>query len=315
MTIHKPVLLKESIENLNLKKGDVVVDATLGGGGHSLAILEKIMPGGVLIAIDKDESAVCSFAKKIKYFKPKLKKENVKIIRANFADLKEIFDSLKVEKADAILADFGCSSDQLENSARGFSFQKEGRLDMRFDLRQSLSARDVVNGYGQNELERVLRLFGEEKYARSIAGAIAEKRKQKPIKTTSELVEIIRLAVPKKYQYGKIHFATRTFQAIRMEVNRELENIGIFLRDAVNLLKKRGRLAVISFHSGEDREVKLIFAENARGCICPPKFPKCLCGREPAVRIISKKPIVPSRKEVLANTKSRSAKLRIVEKI
>lgn len=339
MSTHKPVLLKESIELLNLKPGMIVVDATLGGGGHSIEILKRIMPAGKLIAIDQDEKTVREFQKQLKSLKLNLKKENVVLVNDNFARLKNILDSLKIKKVypntnlgkhkvsngksfkkigvgvDAIVADLGISSDQLEDAERGFSFSKDGPLDMRMNRKERLAAFDVINSYTEKELARIFKEYGEERYARNIAHAVTRKRKNKLISTTFELVSIVESAVPEKYKHGKIHPATKTFQALRIEVNRELESLKKFLSEAVEVLAEHGRLAIISFHSGEDKIVKQIFGENARGCICPPSFPICRCGKKKTLKIITRKPIVPGADEIKTNPRSRSAKLRIAEKI
>jgi 16S rRNA (cytosine1402-N4)-methyltransferase len=315
MIIHQPVLLKESIEALNLKKGDTVVDATLGGGGHSLEILKKILPAGKLIAIDLDPEAIEKFHKILKDSRIKLKAENLKVVHVNFAELGEVLFSLKISEASAILADFGISSDQLKDSDRGFSFQKDAPLDMRMNRTSGATAADVVNYLSEKDLERILRDYGDERYARRIAQSIAKQRKIKPIQKTLELASVIEKAIPYSYKHQKISFATRTFQALRIEVNKELENIKKFLPQAIDLLRKKGRLAAITFHSGEDRIVKNIFRENARGCICPPEFPVCRCGQKPKIKIITRKPIAPSEEEIRDNPRSRSAKLRVVEKL
>jgi len=315
MSVHKPVLLQEIFKGLCLKNGDVVVDATLGGGGHSKQILEIISPDGKLISIDRDIEAVENFKTKLKSLKLKTKKENVVIINNNFSRIKKILESLEIFSADKILADFGISSDQLDDPERGFSFQKESRLDMRMNKEDKITAWDVVNKYEEKKLENIIKKFGEERYARSIVRMIMKERKVRTINTTAELAEIIGKSVPRKYHLGKIHWATKTFQAIRMEVNRELDHIEIFLQQSIEVLNKKGRLAVISFHSGEDRIAKMIFQKNARGCICPKEFPICQCYRMPKIKIITKKPIVPDEKEIKINPRARSAKLRIIEKI
>ncbi len=310
MSIHKPVLLEETIENLNLEKGDTAVDATLGGGGHSSAILKKIRGKGTLIAIDLDSDAIENFKIQSSKFKNIGK---VVLVNDNFANLQNILPEIGIEKADAILADLGWSSDQL--SGRGMSFLEDEDLDMRLDRRQELSAEAVINDYPAEELERIIRDYGEERYARSIARKIAARRKEQRIRTTGELAGIISGAVPGIYKRQNIHPATRTFQAIRIEVNQELKNLEKFIPEALEALNPGGRLAVISFHSLEDRIVKNIFRQNARGCICPKNFPKCNCGKVPRVKIITRKPIVAGGKEVLENPRSRSAKLRVCEKI
>ena len=312
MTIHKSVLLEESIKALNLKKGDVVVDATLGGGGHSHEILKKIGSEGMLIAIDQDNEAIEKFKAQSKKLKAK---GRIFLVNDNFANLDSILKELKIEKVDAILADFGISSDQLEKTERGFSFQKDAPLDMRMNQNEGMTAADVVNSYSEKELANIFFEYGDEKYARLIAKGIVSQRKSKPIETTKELAVLIEKSIPKRYGSQKINPATKVFQALRIEVNKELESIREFIPKAIEVLDKKGRLSVITFHSGEDRIVKEIARENARGCICPPNFPVCRCGRFPIVKIVNSKPIVPGAKEIGDNPRSRSAKLRVVEKI
>ncbi|GBE16997.1 ribosomal RNA small subunit methyltransferase H [bacterium BMS3Abin15] len=353
MSIHKPVLLKESLEGLNLKNGNIVVDATLGGGGHSVAILSKIFPDGKLVAIDADKEAIerfqflispprvderfprveagnSEFLNKHQLQKSEIEK-NIILASDNFANLKNILRELKIEKVDAIIADLGLSSDQIENAERGFSFQKDSELDMRMDQESQLTAKEVVNTYSKEDLEKILWEYGEEKYAGMIAEKIVEKRKVKALVTTFELVKAIDEIVPEKYKHQKIHQATRTFQALRIEVNGELDNLKEFISQAIELLKLKGRLVIISFHSLEDRIVKNIFRENARGCICPPaslrealrtgppEKSEFLYGfkrrPKPTVKIITKKPVMPSEEEIRDNPRSRSAKLRIIERI
>ena len=310
MIIHNPVLLKESIEGLNLKKGATAVDATLGGGGHSREILKIIGTGGRLIAIDQDDNAVESFRKYLKS-----EDGNSILVKDNFSNLGETLRGQDVNSADGILADLGYSSIQLEDESYGMSFLKDAPLDMRLNKENDLTAEKIVNEYSHADLARIIKNYGEERFANSIAKKIIEQRKIKPIKRTIDLVEIISQAVPEKYKHAKIHFATRTFQAIRIEVNQELENLEKFIPQAIEALSNGGRLAIISFHSLEDRIVKNIFRENARGCICPPKFPVCVCGHKAVVKIITKKPITPSLAEIENNQRSRSAKLRICEKL
>jgi 16S rRNA (cytosine1402-N4)-methyltransferase len=311
MTIHKSVLLEESIKALNLKKGAVVIDATLGGGGHSWEMLKMIGKGGKLIAIDADAEAV-------ERFREKLKKDGIKnaiLIQDNFRNLGSILEKLKVEKVDAILADIGYSSDQLEDPKRGISFQLEGSLDMRFDRDQKMTAEKILNEYGRKELEEIVRDYGEEKFYKNIVRGILEYREHKRIERTKELVEIIENHVPVKYRHGKISPATKTFQGVRIAVNCELDCLKQFLSVATGALAPHGRLSVISFHSLEDRIVKESFRENARGCICPQDFPVCLCGKLANLKILTKKPIMAGSKEVENNPRSRSAKLRVCEKI
>lgn len=302
-------MLNESIEALNLKNGSVVVDATLGGGGHSREILKKIGPNGILIDLDQDEKAIENFRSEFE------KDERVILINDNFENIKAQLEDGGISKVDGILADLGFSSDQLEDNERGISFQTDASLDMRLDQRNELTAEKIVNGYPQEELKRILKEFGDEKYAGKIAKAICDQRKKGEIRKTSELVSIIEKAVPVEYRRGKIHFATRTFQAIRIETNRELEVLKKMIHDGLGLLSEKGRMAIITFHSGEDRIVKQLFREYARGCICPPNLPICRCGKREMVKLVNRKPIVPSEKEVADNPRARSAKLRVVEKV
>jgi len=310
MTIHKPVLLKESIEGLNLKEGSVVVDATLGGGGHASEILKMIGKSGKLIAIDQDSEAIANFQKQLPS-----EVDNVLVAKDNFSNLQNILGGVRILAVDAILADLGYSSIQLEDEKIGMSFLQDAPLDMRLDRSGELKAKQIVNEYSQGELTRIIKNFGEERFASIIAKKIAEQRRLKPIETTGELVAVINEAVPEKFKYGKIHPATKTFQALRIETNKELEVLEKFVPQAIDALAPGGRLAIISFHSLEDRIVKNIFRENARGCICPADFPICQCGQTAKVRIITKKPIVPTDSEIQENPRSRSAKLRICEKV
>jgi 16S rRNA (cytosine1402-N4)-methyltransferase len=307
MTIHKPVLLKETIDQLNFKKGDIVVDATLGGGGHSREALGRIGEGGKLIAIDADKKAAEQFKKE--------KDERVVVINDNFANLENILKESGIEKVDAIVADLGWSSDQIENPEFGMSFQVEAELDMRYDRNQKLTAKKIVNEYLPKELEKIIEKYGEERFCRNIVKRIVEYRKNHTIETTTQLADIVKNAVPPDHRYGKISPATRTFQALRIEVNDELSNLEKFVPQAIESLSTGGRLAIITFHSLEDRIVKNIFRENARGCICPPDFPQCVCGKVPKIRLVNKKPIVPTPGEVVGNPRARSAKLRVCEKI
>jgi 16S rRNA (cytosine1402-N4)-methyltransferase len=311
MSIHKPVLLQEVIAGLNLKKGSVVVDATLGGGSHSRAILKKIGKQGKLIAIDWDAKAIGNFQKSLLVGQSKI----VSLIQDNFARLNNILGGLQIKKVTAILADLGFSSDQLEDQSQGLSFQKDGPLDMRLNSKGELLAWEIVNQYPLKDLEKIIREWGEERFAGRIARKIVETRKKKRISSTRELVTLITAAVPRERHFQKINPATKTFQALRIEVNQELENLKSFIPQAMANLAPGGRLAIISFHSLEDRIVKNIFRENARGCICPKSFPKCVCSREMKIRIITKKPIVPSDEEIRNNPRSRSAKLRVCEKV
>jgi len=316
MTIHKPVLLKEVLEGLNLKKGSVVVDATLGGGGHSIEILKRIGNEGKLIAIDADTKAIENFEKNLQRQTEGLPpKAGNFLVKDNFANLKIILGGLGIKSVDAILADLGYSSDQLADKKKGMSFMNDSELDMRFDQTLGTSAREIINNYIQEDLEKIIKEYGEERFAKSIVRKIVEYRKDKEIKSTFELTEIIISAIPERYRYRKINPATKTFQALRIEVNKELENLEKFIPQAVDVLSTGGRLGIITFHSLEDRIVKNIMRENARGCICPPDFPECRCGHKAKVKLITKKPKTPSTQEIKENSRARSAKLRICEKI
>jgi 16S rRNA (cytosine1402-N4)-methyltransferase len=310
VSIHKSVLLKETVEMLNLKEGSVVVDATLGGGGHSREIVRRIGKTGKLIAMDADHDAI----KKFETQYPELRDNpNIFLINDNFSNLDKNLERLKIEKVDAIMADLGWSSDQLEG--RGMSFLKEEPLDMRLDREGELDAKTVVNEYGEAELGRIIRDYGEEKFWKSITKKIISRRKEKQIETTTELAELISSAVPPKFRRMKLNPATKTFQAIRIEVNGELANLENFLPQAIAALSEKGRLAIISFHSLEDRIVKIFFRENARGCICPPNFPQCVCGNIPKVKVVTKKAAIAGSEELAENPRSRSAKLRVCEKM
>ncbi|MEQ2130342.1 16S rRNA (cytosine(1402)-N(4))-methyltransferase RsmH [Caldanaerobacter subterraneus KAk] len=305
--VHKSVLLKETIEHLNINPEGIYVDGTLGGGGHSEEILKRLTTGK-LIAIDRDEEAILAAKERLKDYK------NVIYIKDNFKNIKEILRNLGIEKVDGILLDLGVSSYQLEEVERGFSYMKDAPLDMRMDKTSPFSAYDVVNRYSEKELERVIREYGEEKWASRIAKFIVEERKKGDIKTTSQLVEIIKKAIPASARRMGPHPAKRTFQAIRIEVNEELKDLDRALEDMVEVLRGKGRIAVITFHSLEDRIVKNTFKKLENPCTCPPGLP-CTCGKQPVIKIITKKPILPSKEEVEENPRSRSAKLRVAEKL
>lgn len=320
---------------LNLKEGDIVVDATLGGGGHSREILKRIGEKGILIGIDQDESAISSFAEfqNLKFKIPNsfqipiYKFQNIILVNGNFSDIGKILEELEIEKVDAILADLGWSSDQL--SGKGMSFMKDEELDMRLDRNQELTAKKIVNEYGEEKLKEIIKNYSEERFAKNIARKICKYRKSKVIETTTELAEIIKNAIPERFRNTKINPATKTFQALRIEVNQELENLKKFVPQAIEALDAKGRLAIISFHSLEDRIVKNIFRENAGGCIhpsaslrealrtSPPEKMELIYGFQgrPKIKIISKKPIIANEKEVENNPRARSAKLRVCEKV
>lgn len=318
MTRHIPVLLKEAIESLYLKNGDTVVDATLGGGGHTREILKHVLPRGRVIALDVDREAIKRFRENTKtdvMITRALKNGSLSLVQKNFSALGEVLEQEKVSECDAILADLGFSSDQIEEGARGFSFRENGPLDMRLDQSLPLTAEKIVNTFSQGEIEKILLKYGDEKERRSIGRAIILSRAVQPITTTAALSEIIENAYPMRQRHRmKIHPATKTFQALRIAVNRELEHLEVFLHEAIARLKVGGRLAVIAFHSGEDARVKQFFKNAARGCVCPPTFPLCRCGQTPAIKILTKKPLVPNAFDIQHNPRSRSAKLRVVEK-
>jgi 16S rRNA (cytosine1402-N4)-methyltransferase len=306
---HVPVMLEEVIEGLQLKRNGVYVDATIGAGGHAEAILQRLGSRGILVGIDWDGDAVELATERLKTYGGR-----ARVYRANFADLAAILGGVGVTRADGVLFDLGISSVQLGRAERGFSFQLDGPLDMRMDSRLKLDAQTVVNGTPSKDLAALLRRYGEERKAAQIARAIDRRRRRNPVRTTKELADIVTRAVGPSRGARRIHPATRTFQALRIAVNDELLNLDRGLRAAVKSLKPGGRLCVISFHSLEDRTVKEIFARFARGCICPPGLPVCSCGNKPLVRLVVKKPLVPSEEEVKRNPRSRSAKLRIAER-
>lgn len=310
-TVHISVLPDETIAGLNLKPGMTIVDATLGAGGHSRKILDQIGESGKLIVIDKDKEATDNFSQ----WCQENSRKNVFIVNRSFSEIKDILQSLNIDSADGILADLGWSSDQIENPARGFSFQKDGPLDMRLSQEASLTAEKIVNNWSENELRKIFQEYGEEKFAGKIAREIVKKRKVKNFQKTLELSELISRVIPKSAWPKRLHPATKIFQALRMAVNDELAELKSFLPEAIDCLAKEGRLAVITFHSLEDRIVKNIFRENARGCICPKEFPICQCQHKATIKIVNLRPIMAKDEELKENPRSRSAKLRIAEKI
>ena len=306
---HVSVLLNECIDNLNIKEDGIYVDGTLGGGGHSLEILKNLSKDGLLIGIDQDTDALKAAGNRLQNF------ENVKYVHSNFYNIDSVLNNLEIEKVDGILMDLGVSSYQLDTSERGFSYMQDAALDMRMNRENPLSAYNVVNEYAEEELFRIIKDYGEEKFAKRIARFIVENREKKPIETTLELVEIIKAAIPAKARREGPHPAKRTFQAIRIEVNSELSILNKTIEDGVNRLNKGGRMAIITFHSLEDRIVKLKFKELATSCTCPREFPICVCGGKAKVKVISRKAIEPSKEEVEENPRSRSAKLRVIERL
>lgn len=307
---HVSVLLRECIEALNIKPDGIYVDCTAGGGGHSLEIVKRLTAGGRLIAIDRDEDALRAAGERLADYA-----DRVTFVHSNYAMLQSVLADLGIPKADGVLADLGVSSYQLDTAERGFSYMQDAPLDMRMDREQPLSARVVVNTYSEEELRRILYDYGEEKFARNIAANIVKRRSERPIETTLELAELVKSSMPKAAREGGHHPAKRTFQAIRIEVNAELSSIPPALDAAVHALNPGGRVAVITFHSLEDRLVKQKFAALSSGCTCPREFPVCVCGKKPVVRVITKKPVTAGEDELEVNPRSRSAKLRVAEKI
>jgi len=306
---HVSVLLNECIDGLKIKENGIYVDGTLGGGGHSSEILKHLSDDGLLIGIDQDKDALKAASKRLQNYK------NVKYVHNNFYNIDSILQDLEIEKIDGMLMDLGVSSYQLDTGDRGFSYMQDAPLDMRMNRDNSLSAYDVVNKYDEEEIYRIIRDYGEEKFAKRIARFIVENRESKNIETTLELVDIIKAAIPAKARREGPHPAKRTFQAIRIEVNSELSILNKAIEDGVNRLNKGGRMAIITFHSLEDRIVKLKFKELATACTCPKEFPICVCGGKAKVKLISRKAIEPSKEEVDENPRSRSAKLRVIERI
>ncbi len=306
---HIPVMLNEVLEGLNIKDDGVYIDGTLGGAGHSIEIVKRLNTGK-LIGIDQDENAINKSKEVLSDYS-----DNVIFVHDNFKNMKNILNELGIKKVDGILLDLGVSSHQLDEEERGFSYNKDAPLDMRMNRESSFSAWDVVNKYNERQLEKILWDFGEEKWAKRIAKFIVEGRKESPIDTTYELVSIIKKAIPKQVRSKGGHPARKTFQAIRIEVNRELDILKNSILDANSVLYEKGRLCIITFHSLEDRIVKDTFKYLNKDCICPPEFPICNCDKKKELKILTRKPITPSKKEIGTNPRSRSAKLRIGEKV
>jgi len=307
---HISVLLHETIDGLNVKPDGIYVDGTMGGAGHGYEVCKRLGPKGRYIGIDRDEDAIAAGKRRLLEFEDK-----VSIVRGNYSSATEILKELEIEKVDGIMLDLGVSSHQLDVAERGFSYMADAPLDMRMDKRQTKTAYDIVNDYSEHELARIIREYGEDKFAQNIAKHIVAMRQKKPIETTGELNEAIRAAIPMKIQKTLGHPSKRTFQAIRIELNEELEELRIALESMVELLKPGGRLCIITFHSLEDRMVKTMFKKEENPCTCPPEFPVCVCGKKPRVKIISKKPVLPSDEEQEQNSRARSAKLRVLERI
>ncbi|NDL66137.1 16S rRNA (cytosine(1402)-N(4))-methyltransferase RsmH [Anaerotalea alkaliphila] len=307
---HTSVLLEECLEGLHLRPDGIYVDGTMGGAGHSRAICERLSPEGTFIGIDQDENAIRAGKEKLDGMR-----NTVRIVRSNYREIKSVLEELDIPAVDGILLDLGVSSHQLDEASRGFTYMQDAPLDMRMDQRQEKTARTIVNEYPEEEIVRILFQFGEEKFARRIAARIVEQRGRKPLETTGELVEIIKASIPMKYQQMGGHPAKRTFQAIRIELNQELAVLEEALDQMVELLAPGGRLCIITFHSLEDRIVKNRFRNYENPCNCPPSLPLCVCNKKPLGRVLTRKPILPSPQEMEANARSKSAKLRIFERI
>ena len=298
------------MEGLDIRPDGIYVDGTAGGAGHSSEIARRLGEGGMLLALDQDETAVAVATERLSKFG-----ERARVVRSNFCEIGSVCDALGIEAIDGLLLDLGVSSYQLDTAERGFSYQADAPLDMRMDIRNPLTARTVVNEYSEGEIRRILFEYGEERFSSRIASNIIREREKGPIETTGELVEIIKRSIPAAQRDGGHHPAKRSFQALRIEVNAELDVIAPAIRSAVRLLRPGGRIAIITFHSLEDRIVKQTFSSLAQGCTCPKSFPVCVCGNRPQVKIVNRKPILPSEEELSVNPRSRSAKLRVAEKL
>ncbi|MBD5543705.1 MAG: 16S rRNA (cytosine(1402)-N(4))-methyltransferase RsmH [Lachnospiraceae bacterium] len=305
---HKSVLLKETIEGLNIKPDGIYVDGTLGGGGHAYEVAVRLK-NGRLIGIDQDEAAIAAAGERLQAFSDK-----VTIVRSNYEAMKQVLKELGIFSVDGILLDLGVSSYQLDTIERGFSYKYDTKLDMRMDRRQSLTAKDIVNGYSETELYHIIKDYGEDGFAKNIAKHIVKEREKEPILTTYQLNEIIKSAIPAKMRTGGGHPSKKTFQAIRIACNRELDVLRDTLDDMTDLLNPGGRLCIITFHSLEDRIVKNAFRKQENPCTCPPDFPVCICGNQPKGKVITRKPILPKEEEIEENKRAKSAKLRIFEK-
>lgn len=305
---HEPVLLGEVLDFLNIRPDGIYVDGTLGGGGHSFRIVQRI-GSGMLIGIDQDQDALDSAGKRLGIFADK-----AKLVKGNYVNTRSILNELGIEKVDGILLDIGVSSYQIDNPERGFTYREDAPLDMRMDREQPLSAREVVNTYSKEDLAKIIREYGEDNFANNIAKHIVNEREKSEITTTGQLARIVCEAIPKSVSKGNIGAAKKTFQALRIEVNSELDVLETAIPDLIDLLKPGGRLLVITFHSLEDRIVKNAFRKAENPCTCPPNFPECVCGAVPLGRIVTRKPIVPSEEECQRNKRASSAKLRVFEK-
>lgn len=306
---HKSVLLYEMVDQLNIKPDGIYVDGTLGGGGHSYEIASRLSDKGRLIGIDQDEDAIKAASERLKPFM-----DRVTIVRNNYCNMDKVLDELSIDKVDGIMLDLGVSSYQLDTAERGFTYNVDAKLDMRMDQRQEVTARDIVNDYSEYDLYRIIRDYGEDRFAKNIAKHIVAARQKKPIETTFELNEIIKAAIPMKVRATGGHPSKRTYQAIRIELNRELEVLENSIDMMIDRLNKGGRLCIITFHSLEDRIVKVRYKNNENPCTCPPSFPTCVCGKKSKGKVITRKPIIPSEEELEENSRSKSSKLRVFER-
>lgn len=307
--VHKSVLFEETVDSLNVKPDGIYVDGTLGGGGHASLVCSRLGENGRFIGIDQDADAIKAAGERLAPYGDK-----VTIVRSNYVDTPSILKSLNIDKVDGIMLDLGVSSYQLDTAERGFSYMADAPLDMRMDERNPVTAKDIVNGYSELELFRVIRDYGEDKFAKNIAKHIVNARKEKEIETTFELTEIIKGAIPMKVRMNGGHPAKRTFQAIRIELNKELEVLNNSIDNMIDLLNDKGRLSIITFHSLEDRIVKTRFKNNENPCVCPPDFPVCVCGKKSKGKVITRKPIIPSDEEIENNSRAKSSKLRVFER-
>lgn len=307
---HKSVLLYETVDELNIKPDGIYVDGTLGGGGHSYEIAGRLSEGGRLIGIDQDEDAIKAASKRLEPYM-----DRVTIVRNNYCNMDKVLDELGIDKVDGIMLDLGVSSYQLDAADRGFTYNVDTALDMRMDQRQEITAKDIVNEYSEFDLYRIIRDYGEDRFAKNIAKHIVAARQEKPIETTFELNDIIKAAIPMKVRATGGHPSKRTYQAIRIELNKELEVLENSIDMMIDRLKPEGRLCIITFHSLEDRIVKTRFRNNENPCTCPPSFPACVCGKVSKGRVITRKPVVPTDEEINENSRSKSSKLRVFERV
>ena len=307
---HKSVLLYETVDELNIKPDGIYVDGTLGGGGHSYEIAGRLSEGGRLIGIDQDEDAIKAASKRLEPYM-----DRGTIVRNNYCNMDKVLDELGIDKVDGIMLDLGVSSYQLDAADRGFTYNVDTALDMRMDQRQEITAKDIVNEYSEFDLYRIIRDYGEDRFAKNIAKHIVAARQEKPIETTFELNDIIKAAIPMKVRATGGHPSKRTYQAIRIELNKELEVLENSIDMMIDRLKPEGRLCIITFHSLEDRIVKTRFRNNENPCTCPPSFPACVCGKVPKGRVITRKPVVPTDEEINENSRSKSSKLRVFERV